>query len=66
MDPENPLLVGNQNIVSGTISIDVDTETVELPFASSYEYNDDQYPTSSSFTIPGLTSENRTLIYNCK
>ena len=72
MDPENPLIVGNQNIVSGTISLDFGKDDLlPFPFVYSYEYNDKQYYTSSSFTIPGFTSEDmtlgdKTLIYNCK
>jgi hypothetical protein len=67
-----PLLVGNQNIVSGTISLDFGKDDLlPFPFVYSYEYNDKQYYTSSSLTIPGFTSEDmtlgdKTLIYNCK
>ncbi|MDG1721174.1 MAG: hypothetical protein P8I31_08000 [Bacteroidia bacterium] len=32
----------------------------------SYEYNDDQYPTSVSLTVPGLITQNTTITYDCK
>ena len=30
------------------------------------EYNDKQYCTSSSLTVPGLITENTTITYDCK
>lgn len=64
MDPGNPSKVGKENLVSGQLTIDGFSE--KLPLAASYEYNDDQYPTSLSFTVPGLITENTTISYDCK
>ena len=64
MDPGNPSKVGKENLVSGQLTIDGFSE--KLPLAASYEYNDDQYPTILSFTVPGLITENTTISYDCK
>ena len=64
MDPGNPSKVGKENLVSGQLTIDGFSE--KLPLAASYEYNNDQYPTSLSFTVPGLITENTTISYDCK
>lgn len=64
MDPGNPSKVGKENLVSGQLTIDGFSE--KLPLAASYEYNDDQYPTSLNFTVPGLITENTTISYDCK
>ena len=63
MDPGNPSKVGKENLVSGQLTIDGFSE--KLPLAASYEYNDDQYPTILSFTVPGLITENTTISYDC-
>lgn len=64
MDPGNPSKVGKENLVSGQLTIDGFSE--KLPLAASYEYNDDQYPTILSLTVPGLITENTTISYDCK
>ena len=60
----DPFRIGNENLVSGNLSIEGSPEG--LPFAASYEYNDEDYPTSISSTIPGLFSESKTITYDCK
>ncbi|MDG1045810.1 MAG: hypothetical protein P8P81_04340 [Bacteroidia bacterium] len=64
MDPGNPSKVGKENLVSGQLSINGFPD--KLPLAASYEYNDDQYPTSLSLTVPGLITESTTISYDCK
>ena len=60
----DPFRIGSENLVSGNLSIEGSPEG--LPFAASYEYNDEDYPTSISSTIPGLFSETKTITYDCK
>ena len=64
MDPGNPSKVGKENIVSGELTISGFPDS--FPIAASYEYNDKQYCTSSSLTVPGLITENTTITYDCK
>ncbi len=63
MDPGNPSKVGKENLVSGQLNIN---GLGDLPLAASYEYNNDQYPTSVSLTVPGLITQNTTITYDCK
>jgi hypothetical protein len=63
MDPGNPSKVGKENLVSGQLNIN---GLGDLPLAASYEYNNDQYPTSVSLTVPGLITQNTTITFDCK
>lgn len=61
----DPFSIGSENLVSGKLFIEGFPDE-SLPFAASYEYNDDDYPIRVSSTIPGFLSESTTISYDCK
>ncbi len=61
LNNDNPLVLGVNNILTGDVTL---AGTV-LPYTSSYTYNDNDYPITSS-TVFFIGSNTRTFTYNCK
>jgi hypothetical protein len=58
---DNPVSLGTSNVASATITLN----GFDTPYASSFEYNSDMFPTSSSATILGFGTTTD-ITYNCK
>lgn len=62
----NPLTVTRNNLISANlIADDGQGGQLKLPYNATYEYNANKYPTSSSLTLLGQ-STNIVITYNCK
>ena len=58
---DNPVSLGVSNVVSATVTLN----GIGTPYASSFEYNSDNFPTSASSTVLGF-SNTTDFTYNCK
>ena len=61
VDYGNPTRLGNQNLVSGKLEI----EDIDVPYAASFDYNSNNYPTSISFTAFDMSND-ISITYDCK
>ncbi|PCJ64180.1 MAG: hypothetical protein COA58_14460 [Bacteroidetes bacterium] len=61
MNDDNPISLGASNVVSATLTVN----SLEIPYASSFDYNSNDYPSSGSSTLFGFNTTTD-YTYNCK